>query len=376
MQIILAVAPAGGSGAVDAATTQDWVLLWLYLALALGVSFLCSMLEASLLSLTPSYTQLLVDRGSRAGRLLQTMKADIDQPLAAILTLNTVAHTVGAAGVGAQAAAIFGRAWVGLISALLTLLILILSEIIPKTIGAVWHKQLATFTAYTTRGMILLLWPLVAMCMLMSRWIAGSKRPDKLSRDELASLAHLGRQHGTLAADEYRIMRNLIALHEVPIGDVMTPRNVVYMLPADQTVGELMREAGPPRFARIPVYRDTPDELIGYVTRYELLGRLHAGEAQRTMQDLARPLLAVPERGNVGRLLRQMVEAREHLAQVVDEYGGTAGIVTLEDLIETLLGVEIVDETDPVADMRELARRRRSKRIGPNPPETPSVGGE
>lgn len=371
MESFLAAVPTGGGSAAGAATTQDWALLWAYLALALGVSFLCSMLEASLLSMTPSYTQMLVDRGSRAGRILQAMKRDIDRPLAAILTLNTVAHTVGAAGVGAQAAVVFGRAWVGVISAVLTLLILILSEIIPKTIGAVWHKQLAPFTAYTTRTMIWALWPLVAICMLLSQWISGSKREDKMSRDELTSLAHLGRQHGTLKPDEYLVMRNLMALRDVQVGDVMTPRNVMYMLPATQTIGELMESVGPPRFARIPIYRDTPDNLLGYITRYEMLRCFHAGQTERTLQDIARPLIAVPEHGDVANLLQRMTETREHLAQVVDEYGGTAGLVTLEDAIESLLGVEIVDETDLVADMRELARRRRNQRTNLNASDAP-----
>ena len=364
MDILAAVPVAGGDGAAGDATYWDWLLLWSYLALALGVSFLCSMLEASILSVTPSYTNMLVQNGSRAGRILEHLKADIDRPLSAILTLNTVAHTVGAAGVGAQAAAIFGRAWLGVISAVLTFLILILSEIVPKTIGAVAHKSLVGFTAYTTQAMVWTLWPLVQLCMGVSRLIAGSKREAGISREELTSLAHFGHDEGALRPDEARVMKNLMTLDRVTVRDVMTPRPVVWMLPAEMTLGELMREVGPPRFARIPVYEGAPDHLVGLVVRYELMRRVHAGELDKTMRQLAQPLKAVPETASVGNVMQQFITQREHLFQVADEYGGTAGIVTLEDVIETLLGTEIVDETDPVADMQALARARRWRRTG------------
>ena len=368
MGLLAAIGPAPAPGAAGAATTMDWVLLWVSLALALGVSFLCSMLEASILSMTPSYTNLLVRRGSRAGRLLQRMKANIDRPLSAILTLNTVAHTVGAAGVGAQVAAIFGRQWLGVASAVLTALILFLSEIIPKTLGAVWHKRLAAFTAYTIQGMILLLWPIVGLCMWLGQWVGGTQRAQRMTREELASLAHLGREDGALRRDEYRVMRNLIELRNVRLKDVMTPRHVVTMHPVERTVGELMRDAEPPRFARMPVYRDNPDHLIGFVPRYEILRCYHAGENDQTLEALAQPLLALPEHASVADALRQLVAQQQQIAQVVDEYGGTAGIVTFEDTIESLLGVEIVDETDPAPDMRELAKRRQAIRQDAPPP--------
>jgi CBS domain containing-hemolysin-like protein len=353
-----AVSAAEGTGG-----TWEWVLLWAYLLLALGVSFLCSLLEASILSLTPSYTSLLVQRGQRSGRMLQQMKSNIDQPLAAILTLNTVAHTVGAAGVGAQAAAIFGRQWIGVISAVLTFLILILSEIVPKTMGAVGFKRLAGFTAYTVQGMIWLLWPLVKLCMVISQWIGGAAKQQGLTREEVASLAHLGRKEGALRPDEFRLMQNMMTLRAIRVRDIMTPRNVVYMLPAEKTVGDLLSGEEVPAFARIPIYDQQPDQLIGIVSRYEIVRCYHAGELETTMRALAQPLVAVPETATVADALYQFSQKQQQLFQVADEYGGTAGIITFEDAIESLLGIEIVDETDPVADMQQLAKARRAQRL-------------
>jgi len=360
---ILAVplSDGSGSGAGGNGTTWDWVLLWLYLLLAVGVSFLCSLLEACMLSLTPSYTNMLVQRGSRAGQILEKLKSNIDRPLSAILTLNTVAHTVGAAGVGAQAAAIFGSQWVGLTSAVLTFLILILSEIIPKTLGAVAYKRLAAFTAYTVQGMIVLLWPIVQLCMLTSYLIAGSDRTQGMTREEIASMAQLGRQEGALHPDEVHLMQNLLKLRQIRVKDVMTPRNVVFMVWADRTVGQLLAQVQPPLFARIPVFGESPDDLIGFVSRYEILRRYHADQPHVTMRELAQPLSIVPENVTVADALSQFTRKQQQLLQVVDEYGGTAGIITFEDAIESLLGIEMVDESDPVADMQQLAKSRRLK---------------
>lgn len=362
MTWFLAAAPMIPQQAADA-TTMDWVLLWAYLLLALGVSFLCSLLEASLLSITPSYISLLVQRGRKAGRVLQRMRDNVDQPLSAILTLNTVAHTVGAAGAGAQVAAIFGRQWLGLASAVLTLLILLLSEIVPKTAGAVWHRPLAGFTAYTTRGMVIGLWPLVQLCMLISRWVRGPGGEHQLTREEMTSLPKLGREAGALRHDESRLMQNLMRLREIRVNDIMTPRSVVYMLEETKTVGEVMSDSHLPRFARVPIYRENPDRLIGFVARYHLVQCYHRGRMNTTMAMLAQPLSAIPAQAKVGDALEQFINEQRQIYQVVDEYGGTAGILTFEDAIESLLGAEIVDETDPVADMQALARERRARRL-------------
>jgi CBS domain containing-hemolysin-like protein len=334
------------------------VLLILYLSLAIGVSFLCSLLEAGLLSIPRGYVAILVDRGDAAGKLLQQMKNKIDRPLSAILTLNTVAHTVGAAGVGAQAVAVFGQAWVGLVSAALTLLILVFSEIIPKTLGAVHAKRLAGFTAHTVRLMMVLCLPIVAGLEWVNRMVAGDKRSGgNISRQEVSALASLSQQHGDLEPSESQVIRNLIALREIEVRQIMTPRHVVFALEQDMTVTEAVASSGPLHFTRIPIYADDIDRITGLVTRYEINEAYRSAKRNAPLKQLARPMHIIPEHASVGDALEQFLKQQTHLFQVVDEYGGTAGVVSLEDTIETLLGVEIVDETDMHIDMQALAKQ-------------------
>ncbi len=333
------------------------VLLLLYLMLALGVSFLCSMLESSLLSVPRSHVAVMVERGSRAGKRLERMKGDVDRPLAAILTLNTFAHTLGAAGVGAQAAVLWGETWVGLVSFVLTLLILIFSEIIPKTLGAVHTKRLAPFTAWTVHWLMVALRPVVAGCNGISKVLSGREQSvPRIDRDEVRSLARLAHEEGAIDENEAHVMRNLIALREISVEQIMTPRTVVFTLRADQTVGEAT-EGEPPRFARIPLVDETLDEVQGLIYRQDLLAARSEGRTETRLSELARPVHAVPWAATLPTVLETFLRRREHLFLVVDEYGGTAGIVTLEDVLETLLGAEIVDETDSVEDMRKLARQ-------------------
>lgn len=331
-------------------------LFFVYLMVALGVSFLCSLLEASLLSVPRSHVAVMVERGSKAGLRLQKMKDDVDRPLAAILTLNTFAHTLGAAGVGAQATLIWGEAWVGLVSFVVTLLILIFSEIIPKTLGAVHAKALAGFTSWSVHLMIVTLLPLVAGCNAISRML--SKRDNAapmISREEVRSLAKLAHEGGAIDRGEARILRNLIALRTATVEQVMSPRTVVYALPASMTVEQATAE--PPAFARFPVIGESLDDVKGVLHRHDIYTARSEGRSQSTLAELARPIEPVPEQARLSRVLEAFLERREHLFLVVDEYGGTAGIVTLEDILETLLGVEIVDETDTVEDMQALARK-------------------
>lgn len=337
-------------------------LLLIYLLVALGISFLCSLLEAALLSVPHSHVAVMVERGSRAGERLQKMKDDVDRPLAAILTLNTFAHTLGAAGVGAQATILWGEAWVGMVSFVVTLLILIFSEIIPKTLGAVHAKGLAPFTAWTVHGMILLLWPLVAVCNGISKLLSGKDQAVPLiDRQEVRSLARLAHEEGAIDQNEARVMRNLIALRETTVGQVMTPRTVVFTLRADQTV-RAVTEGDPPPFARIPVTGESLDDVKGLVHRHDLFKARSEGRTEATLGEMVRPVHAVPEVAKLPAVLDGFLQRRAHLFLVVDEYGGTAGIITLEDVLETLLGVEIVDETDAVEDMQKLARQRSNKR--------------
>lgn len=336
---------------------EPMALLLLYLMLALGFSFLCSMLESSLLSVPRSHVAVMVEQGSRAGRRLERMKDDVDRPLAAILTLNTFAHTLGAAGVGAQATVIWGEAWVGIVSFVVTLLILIFSEIIPKTLGAVHNKRLAPFTAWTVHWLMVGLMPVVAACNGISKFLSGREQSvPRIDRDEVRSLARLAHEEGAIDASEAQVMRNLIALREISVEQVMTPRTVVFTFRADQTVGEAT-EGEPPRFARIPVVEETLDKVKGLVHRHDLLKARTEGKGETILAEMARPVHTVPWAAKLPTVLETFIRRREHLFLVVDEYGGTAGIVTLEDVLETLLGVEIVDETDSVEDMRKLAKQ-------------------
>ena len=349
-------------------------LLLIYLSVAIGVSFLCSLLEAALLSIPRSAIVVMVENGQPAGKHLEKMKRDVDRPLSAILTLNTVAHTVGAAGVGAEAAAVFGHAWVGVTSAVLTLLILVFSEIIPKTLGAVHAKRLAGFTANTIRLMMAVCYPLVVSLEWLNRIIAGRQRErTKMSRAELQAIVKMGSEEGALAASESRLIRNIIALREIEVRKIMTPRKVVKALEQTATVGEAFDPSRPLRFARIPIYEENLDHVVGLALRFELNEAYRAGRTEQKVSELVRPIHAIPESASVSRALDQFLEKDSQLFQVVDEFGGTAGVVTLEDAMETLLGVEIVDETDAVVDMQQLAKRlhaRQQRFHAPDPPES------
>ncbi|NLX07201.1 MAG: DUF21 domain-containing protein [Phycisphaerae bacterium] len=334
-------------------------ILLVYGLLAIAVSFLCSLLEACLLSLPRGYVEALVERGSRYGRTLRDMKENIDRPLAAILTLNTIAHTVGAAGVGAQAAVVFGSGAVGIASAIMTLLILVASEILPKTLGAVHAKALAIPAAVTIRLMILLCLPLIIPLEWINRLVGYQRHADRLTRAELAANIRMGHASGAMDHREYQIASNLISLSDVHLVDVLTPRTVVFSLPEEMTVGQALAEHDPIRFARIPVYAAAAEQITGYVPRFALDAAHSAGQDARSIKELARPLPVMPEQATVADALETFIRDKHHIALVVDEYGGMSGIVTLEDLFETLVGEEIVDESDAVADMQELARRRK-----------------
>jgi len=332
-------------------------LLIVYLLLAICVSFLCSMLEAGLLSVPRAHVVSMVQAGSRAGKRLEQMKREIDRPLSAILTLNTIAHTVGAAGVGAKAADEFGDKWLGLTSAILTLLILVLSEIIPKTLGTVYAKPLAGFTARTTHALILMLWPIVRALEWLNRLIGGRCHQAKLSRAEVQSIMHLGEEEGVLTQSESRVMRNLLALRDIEVREIMTPRKVVASVGQDQTVAQVVEDGEPILFARMPVHGGDLDQTVGLVTRYDIHHAHRHGKLDVPIRELMRPIHVIPEHASVGNAIDQFLEQDSQLFQVIDEYGGTAGVVTLEDAIETLLGVEIVDETDTVIDMQQLAKQ-------------------
>lgn len=337
-------------------------LLIFYISLALGVSFLCSILEAVLLSITPAFMAQTLHSNPDLGKRLQALKSDIDRPLAAILSLNTIAHTIGAAGAGAQATVVFGDKWIGAFSGVLTLLILVLSEIIPKTLGAVYWRQLTSTVSRTLPALIWLLWPLVELSKILTKWLARGKKDGKLNRDEIAALAQLGSQQGIFSESEGRILNNLFRLRSVEAKDIMTPRTVMFSLPQTQTVEEVLKNHEEIAFTRIPIYADQKEEVTGYIHKDDLLQKAARDQDNVTLSELSRKLSFVSQDMRLLDLFESLSSNSEHIALVEDAYGGVAGIVTLEDIIETLLGLEIVDEYDNVADMQEWARNQREKR--------------
>lgn len=342
------------------------ILLFTYVALALGVSFLCSVLEAVLLSVSPSYVASESEKGHKGGRLWSHYKADIDRPLAAILSLNTIAHTVGAAGAGAQAAAVFGEAYFALISAVLTLLILVVSEIVPKTLGALYWRQLAPLCAQVLRGVIWTMYPLVVFAQGLTRLMSRGAPQHSISREEFTALAELGVREGVFSAEEASQVASLMRFRALTAEDVMTPRPVIFALDENKTVAAALREQGQLPFSRIPLYRGSHDNIHGFIRKDDLL-MAAVSQPDTPLADLRRNLLAVPENQPLAVLLRKMVDSRDQIALVVNEYGGVLGVVTMEDLIETLLGLEIVDETDKTIDMQALARElwvKRASRLG------------
>ena len=342
-------------------------LLIVYVLVALVFSFLCSIAEAVLLSVRSAYVGLLEHEGRPAGRLLRNLRAEINRPLAAILTLNTIAHTVGAAGAGAQAAAVYGSQWLGLASAILTLLILVFSEIIPKTLGARYWRQLAPVTAYGLKFLVWFLKPFVIMAEWFTRGLGPHDEPEGLSRSEFAVMAVEGKREGQLAHHESHILQNLLRLTETRVRDAMTPRLVVFSVPEHMTVGAFVKDHGARRFSRVPIYKDDAEHVTGFVLRSDLLLANAQGRGDKPVADFRRDIPVIPDGASLERVFDAFLEQRSHIMLVVDEYGGMEGILTLEDVLETLLGSEIVDEGDVADDMQAVARqlwRRRAVAMG------------
>lgn len=337
--------------------------LVVFVSVALGVSFLCSVLEAVLLSTSMSYLEFALQKGSRGAGLMRRLKEQehIDSSISAILTLNTIAHTVGAAGAGAEAAAIFGSEWIGLIGVVLTLLILVVSEIIPKTIGAVYWKALVSPAAYTITLLVTVLYPIVWACQRLTDLLKPRTVEPTVTRAELEILARVGHKEGTIGARESHVFRNLLRLDRASVTDILTPRTVLFTLPASRTAREVV-SSGPISFSRIPISDGDLDRISRFVLRFDVFEATTSGRGEVTLLELSRPLKTVPWTISVARLLDLFVTEQEQIFLVVDEYGGTLGIVTLEDAFESLLGAEITDESDLVTDMREMARRRAARR--------------
>ncbi|NOI66290.1 hemolysin family protein [Vibrio sp. 99-8-1] len=333
------------------------LLLTIYISLSIGVSFICSVLEAILLSITPSYLAQLKQSGHPSAEKLTQLKNDIDRPLASILTLNTIAHTIGAAGAGAQAAQIFGNQWLGVFSAVLTLGILLLSEIVPKTIGATYWRQLAPMAANILKWMVWGLTPFVWVSEQITKRLAKGHTPPKL-RDEISAMALLAHESGEFYEGESKILSNLLSISDVPITQVMTPRPVVFRVEAEQSINEFLDRHKDIPFSRPLIYSQQKDNIIGFVHRLELFKLQQMGCGEKQLGAVMRPINVLLNNMALPKAFDHMMKNRLQLVLVVDEYGTIQGIVTLEDIFEHLLGEEIIDEADKTTDMQQLAYQR------------------
>ena len=339
---------------------------------------MCSVWEAVLLSVTPTFIHRLKADGNSAGRTLERFKEDIDRPLSAILTLNTIAHTTGAIGVGVQASKIFGGYRLGgsslslsietIVAVLMTLAILVFSEIIPKTIGANNWKALAPFTARSIKVLLIVLGPFVFMSQLITRALKKNKEESVLSRLDFQVMVQSVEKSGELRDSEFQIINNLLGFEKLVSEDIMTPRNVVMMADEKLTLREFYDTfKNRMTFSRIPLYSESRDHITGILLKDLLLQKLIEGEGERPLSDIRRDVGMVSDVATLPVLFNQMVQKNQHMNIVIDEFGVLRGIVTMEDLIETLFGQEIIDEMDSVSDLQEFARKKwkeRAKKLG------------
>ncbi|WP_458734805.1 CNNM domain-containing protein [Zobellella taiwanensis] len=332
-------------------------LLIAFAILSIGISFLCSILEAALLSITPSYIAQLKLSNPRLHESMKELKDRIDQPLAAILTLNTIAHTVGATGVGAQVTVVFGDGYLGVASAVMTLLILVLSEILPKSIGARYWRSLAPTLPRLLNGMIFVLKPFIWVSDQIMK-VFGGHAPEHDLRQEIKALSILGRELNKLDEDEQRVIANILDLHDINVRSIMTPRTVCEVLPPDMTIGEFALHVQSGQFSRYPVI-DKDENPLGLVFRYDIIN----ADPALPVSALAKPVTIVSDTINVENLMTQFMHERQHMFLVYDEYGSWLGLVTMEDVIETIIGKPIMDETDDIPNMRRYAKRRWKHRL-------------
>jgi len=361
-------------------------LLIFYAVISIFFSFLCSILEAVLLSITPTFINLKKKEGKAYATELEELKQDVDRPLIAILTLNTIAHTVGAILVGVQAKVAYAESYgsetvsvfgikftedlmVGVVSTVMTILILVASEIIPKTICATYWKQLANFTA---KALKILIFPLkwtgiLWVLQLTTKLIGGKGHGSVLNRESFVAMADIAHEEGVFEESESKVIKNLLTFKDVQAKDIMTPRTVMKTDDEQTTIQAFFNENQNIRFSRIPIYTDEADNITGLVLKDEVFKEMALGNGEKPLSEIKRKIIVVNRSMPIPKLFEQLVESRNHMALVVDEYGSVSGLVTMEDVIETLLGLEIMDESDNVSDLQLLARRSweaRAKRLG------------
>jgi len=339
--------------------------LILAVVLAVAVSAFCSILEAVLYSISSSQVEMLKKQGHKSALLLQELREDIEEPITAILTLNTIAHTVGAAVAGAAAAVVFGENNLFLFSAVFTLIILLFSEILPKTIGISYAVILAPYIAGPLHWMVILLKPIVWLCQLVTKLIPQSSNGDSISAEELQTIAALSKESGAIGADQERVIYNILELSNRIVRDVMTPRTVTFSLDENLSVAEAMeQDTRLANHSRVPVYKDETDNVTGLIMRRDVLLAAAKQNHSRKLSELKSPVNFVAETSALNHILVEFFERHQHLFVVVDEYGAVTGVISMEDILEEIVGREIIDESDKTQDMRELARKLNRKLPG------------
>jgi CBS domain containing-hemolysin-like protein len=359
LQTITESAPAVETAAQDGGGSPTLLLVFLFGALA--VSFLCSLLESTLLSTPLSYVTMREDEGYRPAKTFKKFKTDSSRPIAAILSLNTIANTLGAAGVGAQATLVFGSRWFGLISIMTTILILVFSEIIPKTIGTNYWKSLMGLVTPILKVLVTIMFPVVVVVEFLTKLITPKESDTSVSREEVSAMANVAEEGGDLEEDENTIIQNLINMDEVTAEDAMTPRVVCAIASENMTVKNFYRDKSFRHHSRIPVYADNDEYITGYILRVDALQLMAEDKYDVPLSTIRRDIASFQDITPLDKIWDEMLGKDEQIAVVIDEYGSFQGILTLEDVIETLLGSEIVDEKDTVRDMQQLARDRWKK---------------
>ncbi|MEE0990031.1 MAG: CNNM domain-containing protein [Paludibacteraceae bacterium] len=333
------------------------IMIFVYLFGALAISFMCSVLEAVLLSTPMSFITAKEQEGKKSATLLKNLKNSVDRPVGAILSLNTIAHTIGSAGVGAEVTRIWGDEWFGIASVVLTLLILIFSEIIPKTIGSNSWRSLALPSAGVIKFLIYITYPFVILSELITKLFSTKEKDNTVtvSREEVSAMVDMGTDEGVFKESESRIIKSCLKLSNVKAKEIMTPKIVLEMADESMSLKEFY-DANDWRFSRIPIFKEDKDNVTGYVLKDIILEELSEDQFDIKLSEMKRPILTFSEDESVFTIWEKMLGMREHISIIVDEFGGLRGVVTMEDVLETMIGVEIVDEQDTTTDMQELAR--------------------
>lgn len=337
--------------------------LILAVSLAVSISAVCSLFEAVLYSVPLGHIEAMVQAGKPGGRILKNLRRHVERPISAILSLNTIANTAGAAFAGAAAAAVFGNQWLGYFSALFTLAILLFSEIIPKTAGVVYGRSLVAVVAYPLNGLVWIMTPAIWLSGLVTHLISRGKREEAITAEEIQVMARLSRRTGGILFYQEQTIERILTLQEKMAKDVMTPRTVIFSLSEHLTLQEAIAAAGGWEHSRIPVYDHGIEDVVGVVHTREILIALSEGNKDKRLAELMRPVHFVAETAKLNEVLSEFLELRQHLFPVIDEYGGLSGLISLEDILEEILGREIVDESDEVTDKRELARQRQVPKV-------------